>query len=60
VGSPTDNTLIVIFLEKQEFFMNIVTVSTKYQVVIPQKIREEFHIIPGKKFKIFRAEALLF
>jgi AbrB family looped-hinge helix DNA binding protein len=27
-----------------------VTVSPKYQIVIPQEIREAAHITPGKKF----------
>jgi AbrB family looped-hinge helix DNA binding protein len=30
----------------------IVTVSSKYQVVIPQKIRKELNIQPGEKFQV--------
>ena len=29
--------------------MNIVTISSKYQVVIPRKIREQFDLKPGQK-----------
>lgn len=29
--------------------MNIVTISTKYQVVIPRRIRERFDLKPGQK-----------
>ncbi len=32
--------------------MNTVTVSTKYQVVIPQKVRQSLHIQPGQKLQI--------
>ena len=32
--------------------MNIVTVSTKYQVVIPQKVRQSLRIQPGQKMQI--------
>ena len=33
--------------------MATVTVSPKYQVVIPREIREEFGIRPGEKVQIF-------
>jgi AbrB family looped-hinge helix DNA binding protein len=29
--------------------MDAATISTKYQVVIPKKIREQFHLKPGQK-----------
>jgi AbrB family looped-hinge helix DNA binding protein len=32
--------------------MNTVTVSTKYQVVIPQKVRQALHIQPGQKMQM--------
>ncbi len=32
--------------------MTTVTVSQKFQIVIPQKIRDRFHIIPGQKVQI--------
>jgi AbrB family looped-hinge helix DNA binding protein len=33
--------------------MNIVTISTKYQVEIPKEIREKLELKPGKKLQIF-------
>ena len=32
--------------------MNAVTVSPKYQVVIPRPVRNQMHIQPGEKFQI--------
>ena len=32
--------------------MNAVTVSPKYQVVIPRPIRDQMHIQPGEKLQI--------
>jgi AbrB family looped-hinge helix DNA binding protein len=32
--------------------MNTVTVSPKYQVVIPKSIRERIHIIPGEQLQV--------
>jgi AbrB family looped-hinge helix DNA binding protein len=32
--------------------MNAVTVSTKYQVVIPRKIRQALNIRPGQKIQV--------
>ena len=32
--------------------MNAVTVSPKYQVVIPREIRERMHIQPGEKLQV--------
>ncbi|NQU31506.1 MAG: AbrB/MazE/SpoVT family DNA-binding domain-containing protein [Anaerolineae bacterium] len=32
--------------------MNTVTVSTKYQVVIPLKVRQSLHIQPGQKMQM--------
>jgi len=32
--------------------MNIVTVSTKYQVVIPRKVRQSLNIQPGQKIQM--------
>lgn len=29
--------------------MDATTISTKYQVVIPRKVREQFHLKPGQK-----------
>lgn len=32
--------------------MKAVTVSPKYQVVIPRSVREQMHIIPGEKLQV--------
>lgn len=32
--------------------MNAVTVSPKYQVVIPKAVRERAHIMPGEKLQV--------
>jgi AbrB family looped-hinge helix DNA binding protein len=32
--------------------MDAVTISTKYQVVIPQKVREALHVKPGQKMRV--------
>ena len=32
--------------------MDAVTVSPKYQVVIPQKVREQMHVKPGQKMHV--------
>lgn len=32
--------------------MNVVTVSSKYQVVIPQKVRKSLRIQPGQKMQM--------
>ena len=39
--------------------MATVTVSTKYQVVIPKKFREELRIRPGQKIQILQYEGRL-
>jgi len=39
--------------------MTTVTVSPKYQVVIPQVIREKFDIKPGEKLQVFYYEGRL-
>ncbi|MBI4666950.1 MAG: AbrB/MazE/SpoVT family DNA-binding domain-containing protein [Nitrospinae bacterium] len=36
--------------------MAVVTVSPKYQVVIPQEVRESMGITPGEKIRIFQYE----
>jgi AbrB family looped-hinge helix DNA binding protein len=32
--------------------MNTVTLSPKFQVVIPQRVREHMHLRPGEKFQV--------
>jgi AbrB family looped-hinge helix DNA binding protein len=34
--------------------MSIVTISPKFQVVIPRELRESLHLLPGEKLQIFR------
>lgn len=34
--------------------MQTVTISPKYQVVIPKEIREALHLLPGEKLQVFR------
>lgn len=34
--------------------MNTVTVSPKFQVVIPLAVREELHLKPGEKLRVLR------
>jgi AbrB family looped-hinge helix DNA binding protein len=39
--------------------VNTVTVSPKYQVVIPEKIRKQMGIKPGQKFEVIEFEGCL-
>ncbi len=39
--------------------MSTVTVSSKYQVVIPQKVRKDLGIKPGQKFEVVDFEGCL-
>ena len=34
--------------------MSTVTISPKFQVVIPQAIREALHLVPGEKLRVLR------
>lgn len=34
--------------------MDTVTLSSKFQVVIPREIREELHLTPGEKLRVLR------
>ena len=34
--------------------MSVVTVSSKYQIVIPKEVRESLGIRPGQKLRVFR------
>lgn len=44
--------------------MQTVTVSPKFQVVIPKHIRESLHLVPGERLQVFlyqnRLEFMLF
>ena len=39
--------------------VNTVTVSTKFQVVIPEKLRKEMGIRPGQRFEVLEYEGCL-
>ena len=39
--------------------MQTVTVSPKFQVVIPKDIREAMHLRPGQKLKVIEYEGLI-
>lgn len=39
--------------------MNLVTVSPKFQVVIPKNIRESAGIQPGQKLEVFRIGGII-
>lgn len=34
--------------------MQTVTISPKYQVVIPKELRDALHLLPGEKLQVFR------
>lgn len=34
--------------------MNTVTLSSKFQIVIPRDVREEMQLEPGEKFRVLR------
>ncbi|HYO47846.1 MAG TPA: AbrB/MazE/SpoVT family DNA-binding domain-containing protein [Gemmatimonadota bacterium] len=34
--------------------MNVVTVSSRYQIIIPKKVRESLGIEPGQKVHVFQ------
>lgn len=34
--------------------MQTVTISPKFQIVIPKEIREALHLAPGEKLQVFR------
>ena len=39
--------------------MSTVTVSSKFQVVIPEKVRKDMNIKPGQKFEVIEFEGCL-
>lgn len=40
--------------------MAVVTVSTKYQVVIPEEVRRELKIRPGQKLEVVRRDNVVY
>ena len=34
--------------------MHTVTISPKYQIVIPKEVREALHLVPGEKLQVFQ------
>ena len=41
---------------RKEIEMKAVTISSKFQVVIPKDIREQMHLCPGQKLQVIRYE----
>lgn len=39
--------------------MDSVTVSPKFQVVIPKEVRESMHLKPGKKFVVIQKKGII-
>jgi AbrB family looped-hinge helix DNA binding protein len=44
--------IVIRFSYQQVLYINTVTVSSRYQVVIPQKVRQALHIQPGQKMQM--------
>jgi len=40
--------------------MNTVTLSTKYQLVIPRDVRERLELVPGSKFTVIEKGGILY
>jgi len=40
--------------------MNTVTLSTKYQLVIPREVRERLDLVPGAKFTVIEKGGILY
>ena len=40
--------------------MKTVTLSTKYQLVIPRDVRERLHLVPGAKFTVVEKGGILY
>ena len=51
-----DSGIIIPFLYRSGSSMNVVTVSPKYQVVIPKEIRERIGLVPGQRLQVFAFE----
>jgi AbrB family looped-hinge helix DNA binding protein len=45
--------------DRKDIRMNTVTVSPKFQVVIPKAIRQEAGIRPGQKLEVFRVDDII-
>lgn len=48
-----DHNMVLQYFHRWSKFMPTVTVSPKYQVVIPKEIRERMNIKPGQKVDMF-------
>ena len=51
---PFNDTVIDRQVVEPRSAMSVVTVSSKYQIVIPKEVRESLGIRPGQKLRVFR------
>ena len=52
MASPIDHNIVLHNSDRWSRPMPAVTVSPKYQVVIPREIREQMNILPGQKVQM--------